>query len=381
MKLKTITLAIAALGVSSVANAAMYAPECVGENVTVPCEQRGWHVGAQYIYVQPTGDQLYSDLNSQSRWASGFRLEAGYHFGTGNDITANWIYFSKASRRDVVPFNNPFLATAPFFGEDPTFFGGVFGPGPFVSAERVKSTFNAVNLEFGQLAYWGERVSTRFHAGLQYASIKRDRTHYNFNLVGSVSETIGDNVIRDDVSNYGSIGFEQKFHGIGPRLGLDAYYTFGESNFSLVGKGAVEVLAADTRVRNGLGQAAYIENFFINNNQVVSSAEYLTVTLPEARTRTLTVGLEAKLGIEYAYPLASGDLIFEGGYQWVAYPQAMLAPTAANVVDRTVLEVAGVAEPTQTVTSTNLGLGIPGDLNNFGFHGFYVGLRWAGDLA
>jgi hypothetical protein len=378
MKLKTITLAIAALGVSSVANAAMYAPECVGENVTVPCEQQGWHVGAQYIYVQPTGDQLYSDLNSQSRWASGFRVEAGYHFGTGNDVTVNWIYFSKASRRDVVPFNNPLL-----IADNPNLVNFVnnnivpvdFGPGPFISAERVKSTFNAVNLEFGQLAYWGERVSTRFHAGLQYASIKRDRTHYNASAFSSIVQ----NGVTVDVTNSGSLYFEQKFNGIGPRLGLDAYYTFGESNFSLVGKGAIAVLAADTRVRKSAGQSSVLIDTITDGNVARVLDFNAAVNVPNARTRTLTVGLEAKLGIEYAYPLASGDLIFEGGYQWAAYQQAMLAPTAASVTptfDSPTLNPTPV-----TLPAIDLGLGVPGDLNNFGYHGFYVGLRWEGDLA
>jgi Legionella pneumophila major outer membrane protein precursor len=379
MKLKTITLAIAALGVSSVANAAMYAPECVGENVTVPCEQRGWHVGAQYIYVQPTGDQLYTDLNSQSRWASGFRVEGGYHFGTGNDITLNWIYFSKTSRRNVTPFNNPLLLA----DNDNlnAILGNAFGSGPFPSAESVKSQFNAVNLEFGQLAHWGERVSTRFHAGLQYVSIKRDRSHYNSSAVGAFDIVIGDIQIgRVDLANSGGISFEQKFSGIGPRLGLDTYYTFGESNFSLVGKGAVAVLAADTRVRNGIGQTNLLVDFTPTGGAATRLLNLTNnVTIPNARTRTLTVGLEAKLGVEYAYPLASGDLIFEGGYQWAAYPQSMLAPTAASVtptIDLPILPVGPV-----TLAPIDLGLGVPGDLNNFGYHGFYVGLRWEGDLA
>ncbi|NKB46448.1 MAG: hypothetical protein GKR77_01510 [Legionellales bacterium] len=381
MKLKTITLAIAALGVSSVANAAMYAPECVGENVTVPCEQRGWHVGAQYIYVQPTGDQLYSDLNSQSRWASGFRIEGGYHFGTGNDITANWTYFSKASRRNVVPFNNPLIALDdPGVGEA---FG--FGPGPFFSAERVKSTFNAVNLEFGQLAHWGERVSTRFHAGLQYASIKRNRTHYDTTAMATVTQIVN-NVDTDVQRTYSSsASFEQKFNGIGPRVGVDAFYTFGESNFSLVGKGAIAVLAADTRVRKGTARG----NFYIDQapvgsqNFVRTTTQNLDVVIPSARTRTLAVALEAKLGIEYAYPLASGDLIFEGGYQWAAYQQSMLNPTAvsAQLTSDSIAAVDGIPAGLTTSPAVPIGLGIPGDLNNFGYHGFYVGFRWEGDLA
>jgi hypothetical protein len=383
---KKIVGALLALGIGSSAQAATYekvppVAECVGENVTVPCEQRGWHVGAQYVYVQPTGDQLYTDLNSQSRWASGFRLEGGYHFGTGNDITANWIYFSKASRRNVVPFNNPLLIADD--GNINALLGDAFGPGPFLSAERVESTFNAVNLEFGQLAYWGERVSTRFHAGLQYVSIKRERSHYNSAVAGTGETTtpLFQIPVRIDAANSSSLYFEQKFNGIGPRLGLDAYYTFGESNFSLVGKGAVSVLAADTRVRKSAGYSNLTIDVTSLNPNLPFDFRLLdvnsNVNVPNARTRTLTVGLEAKLGIEYAYPLASGDLIFEGGYQWAAYPQAMLAPSAATVTPTAaIFETAPV-----DLDPIDLGLGVPGDLNNFGYHGFYVGLRWEGDLA
>jgi Legionella pneumophila major outer membrane protein precursor len=387
---KKIVGALLALGIGSGAQAATYekvAPvaECVGENVTVPCEQQGWHVGAQYIYVQPTGDQLYSDLNSQSRWASGFRLEGGYHFGTGNDVTVNWIYFSKSSRRNVVPFNNPLLANSAIYDvfddddddDDDIAFADIFGNGPFTASEQVKSTFNAVNLEFGQMAYWGERVSTRFHVGLQYASIKRTRSQsFAINGTGVFTDDVGE-VFRVNAENRGGFSFEQKFRGIGPRVGVDAYYTFGDSNFSLVGKTAVAVLAADTRVRKGSGFSSLVAEAFDADNEFVERlVQNVDVTMQNARTRTLTLGLEAKLGLEYAYPLASGDLVFEGGYQWAAYPQAMLAPSTSTLVltqndDGEVLQSAPI----------NLGLGVPGDLNNFGYHGFYVGLRWNGDLA
>jgi hypothetical protein len=392
---KKIVGALLALGIGAGAQAATYekvppVAECAGENVTVPCEQQGWHVGAQYIYVQPTGDQLYSNLNSQSRWASGFRVESGYHFGTGSDVTANWIYFSKNSRRNVVPFNNPLLGNsliyALFAADDDDSddddidvgFADVFGNGPFTNTEAVKSTFNAVNLEFGQQAYWGESVSTRFHVGLQYASIKRNQqSTFTLNGTTTAAHSETGETLRVDGSNFGYFAVEQKFHGIGPRVGVDAYYTFGDSNFSLVGKGAVAVLAADTRVRNGRGSSILVgEAFGADNNSVERFTQRVDVTLPSARTRTLTVGLEAKLGIEYAYPLASGELVFEGGYQWAAYPQAMLTPTASTLV------LTENSDGTQTQSAPiDLGLGVPGDLNNFGYHGFYVGLRWNGDLA
>jgi hypothetical protein len=379
-----IAAALLALGIGSGAHAATYekvAPvaECVGENVTVPCEQRGWHVGAQYMYVQPTGDQLYSDLNSQSRWASGFRLEAGYHFGTGNDITANWVYFSKASRRNVVPFNNPLLANNRFIGGTPASFAQLYGPGPFVVAERVKSTFNAVNLEFGQMAYWGERVSTRFYVGLQYASIKRDRTHLDFAIDGFVPQQ---GIFSERRAfNSASVDFEQKFDGIGPRVGLDTYYTFGDSNLSLVGKAAAAVLAADTRIRNGHGRALNIREIWSNGELFNRTTIDIDITVPSARTRTLTLGLEAKLGIEYAWPLATGDLIFEGGYQWVAYPQSMLAPSAVRTQETYTFESPDSIIVSDQFDPKLFGLGLLGDLNNFGYHGFYVGLRWAGNLA
>jgi hypothetical protein len=378
-----IAVALLALGIGGGAHAAIYekvAPvaECVGENVTTPCEQRGWHVGAQYMYVQPTGDQLYSNLNSQSRWASGFRLEAGYHFDAGNDITANWVYFSKASRRNVVPFNNPLLANNQLIGGTPASFAQFYGEGPFVVAERVKSTFNAVNLEFGQMAYWGERISTRFYIGLQYASIKRDRTHLDFALSGLIPQQ-GIFPERRRFNN-ASVGFEQKFDGIGPRVGLDTYYTVGNSNLSLVGKAAAAVLAADTRIRNGHGRVLNIRELLPNGAVTDRTTIDIDITVPSARTRTLALGLEAKLGIEYAWPLATGDLIFEGGYQWVAYPQSMLAPSAVQTQETYTVEGPNFILSTQ-FDPKRFGLGFPGDLNNFGYHGFYVGLRWAGDLA
>ncbi|NKB47516.1 MAG: hypothetical protein GKR77_06985 [Legionellales bacterium] len=339
--------ALVALGIGGGAHAAAFekvAPvgECSGENVVVPCEQNGWHVGAQYIYVQPTGDQLYTDLSSNSKWASGFRLEGGYHFGTGNDVTVNWTYFSKSSRRNITLFGD--IPSTLLSDEDIDEL--VLSP---VSPERVKSKFNAVNLEFGQLAHWGSQVSTRLHAGLQYAQIKRERSHLN--LSASFVDTAEEQP--ESISLATNYHVNQKFTGIGPRVGIDAFYTVGESNLKLVGKAAVAVLAGDAQVT--------INRFRVNavsvKDDVVVRDETSVILGPSNRTRALVPALESKLGMEYDYALANGDLVFEAGYQWVSYPQSMQQPVLID------------------------GLGIPGDRSNFGYHGFYVGLKWLGDLA
>ncbi|NKB47556.1 MAG: hypothetical protein GKR77_07190, partial [Legionellales bacterium] len=325
-----------------------------------------------------------SDLNSQSRWASGFRVETGYYFGNGHDVTVNWTYFSKNSRRTVFPVNSPLLVADELLDngdededdhDDLELIANNF-PTKFPSAERVKSTFNAVNLEFGQMAYWGEQVKTRFHVGLQYASIVRQRSHYNSTITAARNFSAIN--LDFNATKSSAADFEQKFNGIGPRLGLDTFYKLGDSNFSLVGKAAIALLASSSQVRKGVARININEQLTVSNQSPMQLfAVNADITIPNAKTRTLTAGLEAKLGFEYAHPLASGDLIFEGGYQWVLYPQSMLNPTAFSLqktsddIDGELLEFPAMP----------IDLGIPGDLNNFGYHGLYVGLRWEGDLA
>jgi hypothetical protein len=332
---KTIITTLACLGLSYGSYATAYdkagSAACAGENVNVPCEAQGWHVGAQYIYVQPTGDQLYTDLNSQSKWASGVRVETGYHFGNGNDVTVNWTYFSKNSKRSNSAMYSPYSMS----DYEVPYLSDVVIDNP---VEKVKSTFNVVNLEFGQMAHWGEKVSTRFHAGVQYASIKR-----TFNSFDRVSYTR--NSLKIEETMQGS--FQQKFRGIGPRIGLDAFYQIGESNLSLVGKTAIAVLAGSSKISKIQQRAVYT----VDSTPVL---EVIGIT-PNTRSRIVTPAFEAKLGLEYNMPLATGDLVFEGGYQWANYPQTMKSLSSYSK--------------------------LTGDQNNFGFHGFYVGARWSGDLA
>jgi Legionella pneumophila major outer membrane protein precursor len=341
---KTIITTLACLGLGYGSYASAYdkaAPAaCTGENVTVPCETQGWHVGAQYIYVQPTGDQLYTDLKSQSKWASGVRVETGYHFGNGNDVTLNWTYFSKNSKRSNAAMDSFFNPIDP---EDPRYSDVV----SYTPVEKVKSTFNVINLEFGQMAYWGEKMSTRLHAGVQYADIKR-----TFNSLNRTSYTIVP--FQENVDQTVQSGFEQKFRGIGPRVGVDAFYQFGDTNLSLVGKAAVAVLAADSRITKQ-------QLHSVTNAQSPDFAfkEEISIIGQNTRTRILTPAFEAKLGLEYNLPLAAGDLTFEGGYQWASYPQTLQTPNPV----------------------TDFSTGVTGNMNNFGYHGFYVGARWSGDLA
>ena len=336
---KTIITTLACLGLGYGAYASAYdkagSVACTGENVKVACQTQGWHIGAQYIYVQPTGDQLYTDLNSQSKWAPGVRIEGGYRFGNGNDVTVNWTYFSKNSKRSNAAMYTPFSLDD---FEGPAYSNVIL----YTPVEKVKSSFNVVNLEFGQMAYWGEKVSTRFHAGVQYANIKR-----KFNSFNRTSRTLTVLGIAVDIDETTQVNFEQKFRGIGPRVGLDAFYQIGDTNLMLVGKAAVAVLAGSSKVTN-----ARLHEVYSMNSDNMSE---MTLLAQNIRSRIVTPAFDARLGLEYNLPLTAGNLAFEGGYQWASYPQ--------------------------TMKSTSSYFGLTGDQNNFGYHGFYIGAKWSGDLA
>ncbi|NKB46527.1 MAG: hypothetical protein GKR77_01950 [Legionellales bacterium] len=349
MNLRKIVIALAALGASSTALAGTIDSTCAGDSVTVGCEQAGWQVGAKYLFVQPTGDQLYSDLSSHSKWASGFELNTAYLFGEGKDVSLNWTYFSKTSKRNVQPLDT--LLT-PIIDTRKNSLTNISD-----SAEQIKSKFSAVNLEFGQTAYWGSQVTTRLHAGLQSVSIKRARSHF---------DQVAQFGTENPVFASSQLNYEQTFKGIGPRVGIDSAYAIGDSNLSLVGKGAITVLAGTSKVRKNSTTLMQFTPSTPKND--IAFIE----TMPDQRTRTIAPALEAKLGLQYDVPLATGTMMIEAGYQWVNYLQVMKAPVNA------IPDSLDVSKKTLTFEPSNSG--IPGNQNNFGYHGFYAGLKWQGDL-
>lgn len=150
-----------------------------------------------------------------------------------------------------------------------------FNANHFVSVadvRRYETNWDAVNAEFGQTVVLSSTNKVRIHSGIQYAQI-------NSSLNRGITAT----------------GFNSDYNGFGPRLGIDMNYGFG-NGFELYGKSAAALL---------VGTSSFSDLIAINT----FSGSY-TKVVPE---------FDAKLGINYAYPLAQGDLIFDAGYLWMNY--------------------------------------------------------------
>jgi len=335
MNLKTAALAVLALGVSGAATAGMYAPPpamgCTAGNVTVPCEKKGWMVGAEVLYVQvgnvgtvaetsvanTTNGVDETEQSFASDWTWGFRVEAAYLFGTGNDVNVNWTHFDKNSDQTLSADGDDVLEgyyTEVTLDDDE-------------SADTIDTTvnnhFDAVNLEFGQTVNFGEKVTTRFHAGLQYAQIKQTVTQSAYDI--------------DNSAEYNEDSEQNKFSGVGPRAGIDSAYSFG-NGFSIFGNVAAGLL---------VGQETYNKTYTVTDeagaldSEDTESSSQSTFIVPEA---------EIKLGVAYSKPMADGDLKVQAGYQVDQYWSAL--------------------------DSQNYESGSDG---NFNFQGVFLGLNWTGN--
>lgn len=313
--MKKIALSVLALS-SSLSFAGTMGPVCTPDNVTVPCVSTAWDLGVQALYLKPTysgnqylynffgysttGDTLnFNKRNDDWRWA--FRLEGSYHFGTGSDINVNWVHFNHE-------FTMPGISYVSLISGNTLSF----------SYDKTALHWDAVNAEFGQHADFGIFKNIRFHAGVQYAYLKRN----NFAPLLNFNPGTG-------ITTPGYNQTSQKFSGAGPRVGMDLSYDFTNS-FAVYGKFAGALIIGDNET-----------NDTSNGVPPFTHASTLEV-IPE---------LEGKLGLTYTYSLSQGTLIADAGYMVVNYFSVFESP--------------------QLVSSAT----------NLAFQGPYAGLKWIGNLA
>lgn len=342
-------LALVALAISSsTVFAGSMGPVCTPGNVTIPCEQSGWSFGASALYLQPSysfsgfsdtehltifqnplfianGGATINKFNNQ--WAWGFKLEGSYYFNSGNDLSLNWYHLNHSVTQI---FSGGVASLAPNnSGTINSFIDGLSGAQFFSNVSSYLNTqWDAVNLEVGQHMNFSLLKNVRFYGGFQYArinTVNNDTAISPSNAVVLFQNL--DNISTANVLNY---------NGFGPRVGTDLFYSWN-NGFSVYASGAAALLVGSRGVSGTIHSVANIlAKIPPGTSFTAVNSGSSTVIVPE---------LEAKLGANYIFALAQGNVQIDAGWMWANYFNAQ------------------------------------GTTIDFGVQGPYAGLKWIGTIA
>ncbi len=324
-------------------------PVCSAVNVTVPCESTAWDLGARALFLQSsvngqgasvnrsiqTGSGRTASVGENPKYGWGFQIEGSYHFNTGNDLNLNWYHINNSRTHG---FNGSKSIGTDIVSSGAA--GGILtqvtGSTTYVNKQSatIRPHWDAVNLEFGQHVDFGEDKSIRFHGGFEYARIAADTSN---TIAGSVTTATG-----ATPSYNGSWWNNPTYNGFGPRLGADMKYDWG-NGLGIYANGAAGILAGSSKF------SSTQTNNLSGYSYTVSGSSMVIV--PE---------LDAKLGVNYSYALAQGDLTLDVGWLWVNYFNA----------------VRSQGNPASAVLGS-----APVATGDFGLQGLYFGLNWVGNVA
>jgi hypothetical protein len=289
--LKKTTVAVLGLATSGLTFAGSMGPVCTPGAITVPCEAKQWSFGVDALYLKAvtSGARAYranvlgglSELDNDWNW--GFRAEAAYQYGTGNDVSVSWMHYNdSAQQSDLVGLL--ITSVAPL------------ALSVLPTTVNVQNRLDQVNAVLGQHVDASVTNKVRFYAGMQYASIEHNTTNY-----------YGSGAIPGVFAFSAATRYDDNdFTGFGPVLGIDYSY-YVSPQISLIADGATALLYGTTRLTSG---------FVYSPANAVLGTNY-------ASKKTTVPAFEAKLAVNYAHAMPQGSLNLQGGYRVVDYFNAL----------------------------------------------------------
>jgi Legionella pneumophila major outer membrane protein precursor len=320
--------------------------QCLEEGVMVPCAQQRWQFGVHGLYVQPTSDNLAFAQspgrieNLRYKWTLAFQLDFGYHFGQGNDLLFSWRRIDKITNRGsqdlLIPSSFGPIPVLPPVALPPPL--TLFPQG--IEAQAEINEHHIVALDFGKSSRWGEKLTTRHFAGIQYVRVE---SNLQADGIAYRPPSLLEPVTKPFPAN--TVETLSRFNGIGARVGIEGAYEMIKG-FAIVGSGLVGA---------SYGEVDYKQIVTVVVNPIDLTREALTSI--RTRTNTVSPNAEGRVGLRYTRNWSEINQVqLEAGY------------LAANFWST-------VRGSQAYVTATG---GLTNGLGVFGYHGPYVKLSWIG---
>lgn len=184
---------------------------------------------------------------------------------------------------------------------------------PFDTAGEMKNKYQSWDLMISQFLDVGDHMQMRFLGGIAYLSeLEQTKTTDGFTELEGEEFELDFDAQSKQTSSY---------TGLGPRVGVDARYNFGESKdengFGIVGGGSVAYYLGDLDSKNH----SVLDVELLDDEEPVFDVEFGSHTKDELENHAVT-NFRANLGVDYVYFFdneAMSTLGLELGYQVDAY--------------------------------------------------------------
>lgn len=350
--IKLSTLAVA-MGLASVAQA------------EVPSFKGGFNVGVEANYMQAYGvDSLYAynsstvfgvedlsnidmigatatTINNDSKYKFGFGVNVGYTIpGTGNDINlsysqikvtsdstvtlpgagANFVltptdptYMAHITANSLSPVDDPFDVHNNEIYNDEGFLGGTV-----LKAAATKSEIKQrqIDLTLGQTVNVGSNMTVRFNGGVGYTKLNTDQASLYAGNGVYFDDSLEQFVQDENNETVMGLSYSSEFHGVGPTLGVDGTYNFGNTGFGVKAGMQTSLLVGKIKSKS--------EGFLVTDDSDFDATYADAASYASPSKSHVVPALAANLGLTYDYSLNDNyKLGLEAGYQVKNYFNAV----------------------------------------------------------